>query len=75
MKWIKTSEELPKCDKNKSLACLAVFRGQVEILIWNQHYQSWDDSSGDDTHCEALEVEWWSNIPDTPEQIERKRGA
>lgn len=64
--WNKTKEKLP--DGNTQ--CLVIFKAQkdIEVLWWDDHYQSWNDYSNDDYCCEALDVEFWANMPELPKE-------
>ena len=57
---IETVEDLPK---EEGLRCLVTRRGHVELLVWCDHYKSWDDATGDDHECDAMDVTAWQPLP------------
>lgn len=47
--WHDSKEELPSLKDNEgSIACLTLLNGLFRVNVWNQYYQCWDDSDGDD---------------------------
>jgi hypothetical protein len=69
MEWIKTSDKLPDRDPNQrysQVPCLVVYRGQIEILVFNHEHMVWDDESGDDYFCSIEEVSHWIPLPEPP---------
>lgn len=69
MKWIKIASEadLPKkpgVRPYEQIDCLVLHKDAVKLLVWNCEHRVWDDDSGDDYFCDALEpthycvIEW-----------------
>nr|DAX76110.1 MAG TPA: hypothetical protein [Caudoviricetes sp.] len=47
--WHDSKEELPSLKDNKgNVTCLTLSNGLFRVNVWNQYYQCWDDSDGDD---------------------------
>ena len=47
--WHDSKKELPFLkDNDDSVACLTFSNGLFRVNVWNQHFQCWDDSEGDD---------------------------
>jgi hypothetical protein len=62
MNWISTKDKLP----DKDAACLVVRKRYVEILVWNNTHECWDDSDGDDFCCNLDDVKYWILLSDLP---------
>jgi hypothetical protein len=63
MEWIKTHDELPPMKKQgDGFPCLIWRNGEPQMAVWNEHYGSWDDASGDDHLCDAGEPSHWARI-------------
>lgn len=75
MSWIKTSDRLPEKTGNVSyeqIPCLVVYKGYVEILLWNCQDLCWDGNDGDDYECDPLDVTHWMPLPEPPKKEEQK---
>lgn len=47
--WHDSKKELPSLKDNKgNVTCLTLSNGLFRVNVWNQYYQCWDDSDGDD---------------------------
>ncbi len=75
--WIATADRLPEKPGKKDyeqIDCFVFLKGQIKRLVWNCEHQVWDDSSGDDYYCDALEpTHWmedksWPSVPITPSE-------
>ena len=60
--WISINNELPG-DGERVLIKLKD-RGcwDWEVAVWNEYYNGWDDSEGDDYMCDKDAVECWMRI-------------
>ena len=60
--WILINDELP----NDSERVLVKLKDKGcwpwEVAVWNNHYECWDDSEGDDKMCDKDDVECWMRI-------------
>ena len=60
--WISINDELPK-DSERVLVKLKG-RGcwPWEVAVWDEMYECWDDSEGDDYMCDKDAVEYWMRV-------------
>lgn len=67
MEWISTKDKLhpdkPGIRDYEQVECLVIPKGGcLQMMCWNCEDEVWDDSQGDDTMCEADQIEWWMII-------------
>lgn len=60
--WRRVEDELPE---DEEYVLIDGPRG-VEPAFWNEHYQVWDDSEGDDFMYKKDAVKMWMSIPQPP---------
>ena len=65
---IKTIDDLPKkqTDRYGQYDCLVYHKGGVKPLVWNCEHVCWDDWTGDDFYCDALEPSHYMLFPEPP---------
>ncbi len=57
--WHQAPAELPELKEGDSAACLILVNNTLQINYWNQYYQCWDDSEGDDYAMnKETELKW-----------------
>ncbi len=65
IQWINVKDRLPE----KEGQYLIIWKGVWQKATWNQDYQEWDDSYGDDYLCPATSPTHWAeiNLPENEE--------
>jgi hypothetical protein len=59
--WIMCDDRLP--EDGEQVYCY-MKSGSYEILVWNEHYEVWDDAEGDDCFCDKDQVLAWFELPE-----------
>lgn len=59
--WISVEERMPE-DEQLVLTRSSIYG--VKLLVWNGHYNVWDDEDGDDVYCERDKIDAWMPIPE-----------
>lgn len=59
--WISIDERMPE-DEQLVLTSSSIYG--VRLLVWNGHYNVWDDEDGDDVYCERDKIDAWMPIPE-----------
>ena len=60
--WRSVEDELPEDEEY----VLIDGPNGIEAAVWNEHYQVWDDSDGDDFMYKKDAVKMWMSIPQPP---------
>lgn len=59
--WISIEERMPE-DEQLVITLSSIYG--VKLLVWNGHYNIWDDEDGDDVYCERDKIDVWMPIPE-----------
>lgn len=58
--WINIEDRMPE-DEQLVLTSSSTYG--IKLLVWNDHYNVWDDEDGDDVYCERDKIDAWMPIP------------
>lgn len=59
--WISIEDRMPE-DEQLVLTSSSIYG--IKLLVWNDHYNAWDDEDGDDVYCERDKIDAWMPIPE-----------
>lgn len=59
--WISVNKRMPE-DEQLVLTSSSIYG--IKLLVWNDHYNVWDDEDGDDVYCERDKIDTWMPIPE-----------
>lgn len=59
--WISIEDRMPE-DEQLVLTSSSIYG--IKLLVWNDHYNVWDDEDGDDVYCERDKIDTWMPIPE-----------